>query len=69
MFVSDNGYLITASTGSRFIKIWKVELTPDRIDKTEVNTISYISSIEIESNHHCICHCIHYSNYSWLNLM
>ena len=51
VFVSDNGYLITASTGSRFIKIWKVELTPDRIDKTEVKTINFTSCKKIESHH------------------
>lgn len=44
LFPTDNGYLVTASTGSRFIKVWKLKHGPDPTEHsaTEVTELQIL---------------------------
>ncbi len=42
LYVSDNGYMVTASTGSRFIKIWRVDRPTSDHLKTEVTELQIL---------------------------
>jgi len=55
--VSDNGYIITASSGSKFVKIWKVENYEKNVDKTDVTELQilrehtdYLSVISVQKD-------------------
>lgn len=55
--LSENGYLITASAGSKFIKIWKIENYEDNVLKTEVTELQilrdhsdYLSILRVQGN-------------------
>merc|ERR1719228_2200576 len=40
--VSENGYLITASSGSKFVKIWKIENYEENVEKTDVTELQIL---------------------------
>eukprot|EP00092_Neocalanus_flemingeri_P075476 GFUD01093493.1.p1 GENE.GFUD01093493.1~~GFUD01093493.1.p1 ORF type:complete len:511 (+),score=129.28 GFUD01093493.1:81-1613(+) len=40
--VSDNGYIITASSGSKFVKIWKIENYEEDVTKTDVTELQIL---------------------------
>jgi len=42
VWVSDNGYMVTVSTGSKFVKIWKIEHTEGHLHKTDVTEIQIL---------------------------
>jgi len=41
MYVSDNGFIVTASCGSKFVKIWKVSCN-ENIEKTDVTELQIL---------------------------
>jgi len=55
--VTDNGYIITASSGSKFVKIWKIENYSDDINKTDVTELQilrehtdYLSVVKVQKD-------------------
>merc|ERR1719228_750596 len=55
--VSDNGYMITASSGSKFVKIWKIENYEENAEKTDVTELQilrdhtdYLSVISVQKD-------------------
>ena len=40
--VTDNGYIITASSGSKFVKIWKIENYLEDVTKTDVTELQIL---------------------------
>jgi len=56
-FVTDNGYIITASSGSKFVKIWKIENYQEDVKKTDVTELQilrdhsdYLSVISVQKD-------------------
>lgn len=57
MHVSDNGYIVTASSGSKFVKIWKVHCPEGEAAKTDVTELQilrehtdYLSVMRVEGD-------------------
>jgi len=57
LHVSDNGYIITASLGSKFVKIWKVNTESGIVSKTDVTELQilrehkdYLSVMSVEDD-------------------
>jgi len=55
--VTDNGYIITASSGSKFVKIWKIENYLDDVKKTDVTELQilrdhsdYLSRVTVQKD-------------------
>ena len=55
--VSENGYIITASSGSKFVKIWKIENYEENVNKTDVTELQilrdhsdYLSVITVQKD-------------------
>jgi len=55
--VTDNGYMITASSGSKFVKIWKIENYQEDVKKTDVTELQilrdhsdYLSVISVQKD-------------------
>ena len=55
--VSENGYIITASSGSKFVKIWKIENYEENVNKTDVTELQilrdhsdYLSVISVQKD-------------------
>jgi len=42
VWVSENGYMVTVSTGSKYVKIWKIEHTEGKLEKTDVTEMQIL---------------------------
>ena len=42
VWISDNGYMVSVSTGSKFVKIWKVEQCEGCLEKTDVTELQIL---------------------------
>jgi len=57
LHVSDNGYIVTASSGSKYVKIWKVDCPEEEAAKTDVTELQilrehtdYLSVMRVEGD-------------------